>query len=89
MNNRYNPGYWTGAKTPPSVKNLWSTKDRHWLGVVFIVGGVITVVSAFFLAPTPDVTMILGFMGLGEGAFGLILLFSREHPKGKRTQRKR
>ena len=33
VENRYNPGYWIGGRVPPSVKNLWSTKDRKWVGL--------------------------------------------------------
>ena len=86
MDNRYNPGYWTGGKTPPSVKNLWSTKDRHWLGLVVVVGGVVTVISGFLWAPSSDVTVVLGLIGLLEAVAGSILLFSRDNPKRKRTQ---
>src|SRR5262245_40312788 len=35
--NRYNPGYWTGGKVPPSVRRLWSTGDRRAVGFAGLV----------------------------------------------------
>ena len=84
--NRYNPGYWTGAKTPPNVKSLWSTKDRHWLGVVFIAGGAFAVVSTVLWARSPHEIVVPVAMGLGGVVVGFILLFSRDNPKKKKRR---
>src|SRR4029077_9296222 len=42
---RYDPGYWTGGwRVPPSIRNVYSTKDARWLGAVFVAGSLIGVV---------------------------------------------
>jgi hypothetical protein len=45
-NNRYNPGYWLGGRTPPNVKNLWSPKDRRWMGAVLLPSSCLAVPAA-------------------------------------------
>ena len=81
VENRYNPGRWLGANTPPDVRNLWSTKDRRWLGLGFaIMGAAFTIPS--FRIPSPQRWMV-AIHGLSWLILGIILLFSRDYPKGK------
>src|SRR4030095_1544360 len=45
--NRYNPGYWASrGEAPPHLKNLWSTKDRRWLGMLYIATAVVGTILA-------------------------------------------
>lgn len=87
--NRYNPGYWASrGKAPPSVKNLWSTKDRRWLGALYIAGPVIGTILAFRGDVTPDGDrwLIVSLFGATYLAIGLILLVSRDEAR-KRTNK--
>ena len=58
-------------------------KDRRGLGLLFLAAGVIKSYLAFRFT-SEDTNVLIGLFGLVEGALGLILLFSREHPKGTR-----
>ena len=76
--NRYNPGYWTGGRTPPSVKHMWSTKDRRGLGALSLAGGL---VIGFFALRSSSLEgwVVQGFPALAAITLGMIGLFSRDN----------
>ena len=78
--NRYNPGHWLGANTPPDTRNLWPTRDRRWLGL----GGALVAAAAIIAllrGPSSELwKLIYWFPWL---ILALILLFSRDNPKVK------
>lgn len=90
--NRYNPGYWASRgnpRPPPSLKNLWSTKDRRWLGMLYIAAPLVGIILALRSGVTSDRDrwlLILLFAGIFYLAPGLIMLVSRDGTK-KRTKK--
>jgi hypothetical protein len=86
-NNRYNPGYWLGRRVPSDVKNLWSPKDRRWMGAVLLSPFIIAlvVVTTQGLKYTDD-DLILTMLGSAPFVlFGLFLLLA---PSGNKKRRK-
>lgn len=77
--NRYNPGHWLGANTPPDTNGLWSSKDRRGLGAMLLAFGAISLYMGF-----GQFGWTFGlFPGIPCVVVGLILLFSKDHPKRK------
>jgi hypothetical protein len=83
IEHRYTPGYYGSyGKTPPSVRNFWSKRDRKWLGTLYIAVPLIGFILAFRRGVQFD-DYLLGF-ALWAGvyfAIGLILLLARDKPK--------
>lgn len=80
----YNPGYWPSVgKTPPTLKNLWSTKDRRWLGMLYVAAPVIGAIFALRrgVMPTRDQLLIASLVAGICLALGLVMLFSRDGAK--------
>jgi hypothetical protein len=76
--NRYNPGHWLGANIPPSVKNLWSTKDRRWLGSLYVLASAVGMWLAARKASDWESLLLAALMLLVLLIPGLIMLLSRD-----------
>src|SRR5438046_2802983 len=78
--NRYNPGYWVG-RVPPSVKNLWSTKDRRWLGMAYVFTCIIALGVTIHEVRDLDSIIYAIIALLPFLVPGLIMLFSKDLKK--------
>jgi hypothetical protein len=79
--NRYNPGHWLGANVPPDTRNLWSPKDRRWLGALFVTTSVLVLGAAIYARNPDNPVWLIALTVLPFLIPGLIMLFSRDHPK--------
>ena len=88
IDHRYTPGYYaTQGKAPPSLKNLWSKRDRKWLGSAYVAAPAIGFALAIRAGASFDDLLVYG---LGTGvyfAMGLILLFARDQPRDSAKKR--
>lgn len=84
--NRYNPGYWTGGRVPPQVRNLWSTRDRKWIGSVLMAVSVLWTGYQLSGLTKEDVDVILIYaflINLPMFAIGWMLVFNL--PRSRRS----
>src|SRR5689334_13855195 len=78
--NRYNPGHWLGGNVPPSIRNLWSPKDRRWVASMYLSGCAIGLGIVLWNAPGADwdsvipVVLVLVAMLIP----GVLLLFVKD-----------
>ena len=82
--NRYNPGYWTGGKVPPSVRNVWSTRDRKFVGWIFIAASLVGTAYAFTEtnADSIDELFVVGILTLVPlMVVGVMLLLNLPKPR--------
>jgi|SRR5919108_6194761 hypothetical protein len=81
VDNRYNPGHWLGGNVPPSVRNLWSPKDRRWLGSAYIAVCAIGFSLAISRTHDADDVIVVSIALLPWLIPGLIMLLSRDVKK--------
>jgi len=81
VDNRYNPGHWLGANTPPDVKNIWSPKDRRWLGTVYVGTCVIGFGWALWKTRDADSLLFIFLVLIPVLIPGLIMLLARDSKK--------
>ena len=78
--------YWASqGKTPPTVKNLWSTRDRKWLGAIYVSAPLIGVIDGWLRGLAFDEWLLFA---LGSGvylALGLIMLLARDGRRKRRS----
>jgi hypothetical protein len=75
--NRYNPGHWVGGNVPPSIRNLWSERERRKLGAAYTATYIIGVVVA--ISESSELARRGAHGGLASSAWrsGAIMLFAK------------
>ena len=86
MENRYNPGYWTGGRVPPDVQGVWSTRDRKLVGWVFIASSVLGMAYSLrqVTRETADEILVLAsLVAIPFLAIGVMLVLNLPKPSPK------